>query len=198
MQKPDEQRHPRLRRKGSGEGYKSCGARTKAGGRCTQPAGFGTDHPGFGQCKYHGGDNVVGDAIAAREEVAAVSKILRLSGLERCNPQDALMEELARAAGAVRYFDDIVAKIEPNQLLFPQSQIQIDMWNEQRTMLARTAALALRAGIEERAVRVQEVQAQAMVGALLAVLSKLDLSPEQVATAKVEMASKLRELSAAS
>ena len=37
-----------------------CGAKTrhnhdKNGGFCQLPAGFGTDHPGEGRCKYHGG-----------------------------------------------------------------------------------------------------------------------------------------------
>lgn len=33
-----------------------CGARKKTGeGHCTQPAGWGTDHPGDGKCKLHGG-----------------------------------------------------------------------------------------------------------------------------------------------
>ena len=39
-----------------------CGAkRTKRGGEpCKQPAGYGTDHPGQGACKYHGGCSAFG------------------------------------------------------------------------------------------------------------------------------------------
>lgn len=32
-----------------------CGAETRTGGTCQQVAGMGTDHPGVGRCKYHGG-----------------------------------------------------------------------------------------------------------------------------------------------
>jgi len=32
-----------------------CGAKTRSGGRCQLPAGWGTDHPGVGRCKLHGG-----------------------------------------------------------------------------------------------------------------------------------------------
>ena len=32
-----------------------CGARTRKGTPCRRPAGWGTDHPGVGRCKYHGG-----------------------------------------------------------------------------------------------------------------------------------------------
>jgi uncharacterized protein YjcR len=32
-----------------------CGARTRKGQPCKRPAGWGTDHPGEGRCKLHGG-----------------------------------------------------------------------------------------------------------------------------------------------
>lgn len=40
------------------KGYPICGARKRQGddgGICTQKAGWGTDHPGQGRCKLHGG-----------------------------------------------------------------------------------------------------------------------------------------------
>jgi hypothetical protein len=33
----------------------TCGAKTRAGGACRNPAGFKTDHPGAGKCWLHGG-----------------------------------------------------------------------------------------------------------------------------------------------
>jgi hypothetical protein len=33
----------------------TCGAKTRNGGACKRPAGSGTDHPGQGRCKLHGG-----------------------------------------------------------------------------------------------------------------------------------------------
>ncbi|MBC8590621.1 phage terminase small subunit [Wansuia hejianensis] len=35
--------------------YKTCGAKTRKGTPCLRPAGWGTDHPGEGKCKLHGG-----------------------------------------------------------------------------------------------------------------------------------------------
>src|SRR6056297_3141188 len=36
--------------------YEICGAKTKKDGSpCQKPAGWGTDHPGVGKCKLHGG-----------------------------------------------------------------------------------------------------------------------------------------------
>lgn len=33
----------------------TCGAETRGGTPCELPAGWGTDHPGEGRCKHHGG-----------------------------------------------------------------------------------------------------------------------------------------------
>ena len=37
-----------------------CGAKTRAGTPCQQPAGWGTEHPGTGRCKLHGGASLRG------------------------------------------------------------------------------------------------------------------------------------------
>lgn len=37
-----------------------CGAKTRAGTPCEQPAGWGTEHPGTGRCKLHGGASLRG------------------------------------------------------------------------------------------------------------------------------------------
>ncbi|NLA83026.1 MAG: hypothetical protein GX854_00550 [Clostridiales bacterium] len=40
--------------------YPICGAKTKGSGEpCQRPAGWGTDHPGVGKCKLHGGASPV-------------------------------------------------------------------------------------------------------------------------------------------
>ena len=43
------------RSRGSGEVMLKCGAKAHHGGTCGRPAGWGTDHPRSGRCKYHGG-----------------------------------------------------------------------------------------------------------------------------------------------
>ncbi len=50
-----------------------CGARNRSGGNCAQPAGWGTDHVGFGKCKLHGGATpiVTGRYSIKRQELAA-------------------------------------------------------------------------------------------------------------------------------
>ena len=45
-----------------------CNARkTDGSGYCQQPAGMGTDHLGYGRCKFHGGDSPSGDKAVLNE-----------------------------------------------------------------------------------------------------------------------------------
>lgn len=46
---------------------KRCGATTRDGGTCKLKAGQGTDHPGYGTCKFHGGNTRSHKVAAARE-----------------------------------------------------------------------------------------------------------------------------------
>lgn len=49
-----------------------CGAgKRNGGGTCTRPAGWGTDHPGFGECKAHTGSTQAGNIRAAKLEAEA-------------------------------------------------------------------------------------------------------------------------------
>jgi hypothetical protein len=45
----------------------------KGGQSCTNPAGYGTDHPGTGACKYHGGC-VTGQAVITTGNYAIVTR----------------------------------------------------------------------------------------------------------------------------
>jgi len=44
-----------------------CGAKNRQGLPCKQAQGWGTDHPGFGNCKLHGGGSPSGVKHAAKE-----------------------------------------------------------------------------------------------------------------------------------
>lgn len=103
-----------------------CGARRKQTGpsgeqlTCNQPAGWGTDHPGFGQCKRHGGSTPNGVTAAARQRVASLTEGVRrqispgfygLGGPEvQVNPVEVLAEELARCKAVVAWIEGMVAQ----------------------------------------------------------------------------------------
>lgn len=55
-----------------------CGAKARqgVGPLCRQPKGFGTDHPGTGRCKWHGGRSPSGRRHAANEQAEkAIAKL---------------------------------------------------------------------------------------------------------------------------
>lgn len=169
------------------------------GKACGLTAGFGTDHPGFGPCKHHMGSTPAVSKSAYKAEVAEIVETVRLSDKRELTPIAAMLEEIARSAGAVAFFDEIVAGINPGETATPYADAVIQQWNDQRKHLANVAALVFKAGLEERVVRATEAQAMSLVTVLLAVVGspELGLNPDQIHTARKLAAEKLRELGSA-
>lgn len=54
-----------------------CGAQKRSGeGMCHQPAGWGTDHPGKGRCKFHGGATPVKHGRYSKIERDEISELI--------------------------------------------------------------------------------------------------------------------------
>ena len=53
-----------------------CGATTRAGTPCRRPAGWGTDHPGEGRCKLHGGSNPIKHGRYSRIKRARIRELI--------------------------------------------------------------------------------------------------------------------------
>lgn len=70
-----------------------CGGTTRAGTDCHRPAGWGTDHVGFGRCKLHAGSTPTGKkhAETVRQEVWALI-------MEQAHPRLTRMIHLADKA----------------------------------------------------------------------------------------------------
>jgi hypothetical protein len=86
-----------------------CNARKTGGsGYCQHEAGWGTDHPGVGRCKFHGGntpdqERKIIDELSDASEHAAVAVALQLKRMreqlergEEIDPRD--LDRLARSA----------------------------------------------------------------------------------------------------
>jgi hypothetical protein len=87
-----------------------CGAKTKSGGRCGRPAGWGTGHPGALSCKLHGGSvpnqEMAGALELARREASVMGQPLSIE------PHEAILQCVSIAAGEVRYCSDRIADLE--------------------------------------------------------------------------------------
>ena len=71
----------------SGHDRRLCGSPTHATGKpCRRPAGWGTSHPGLGNCKLHGGSTPNGvrhaEVLAAEQQQARAADLLRAQGIE--------------------------------------------------------------------------------------------------------------------
>lgn len=65
------------------------------------------------------------------------------------------------------------------------AHVWFQMYQSERERMVRAAAMALRAGVEERRVRLAEMGADVIVGRIRQILNALDLTPAQVSSADI-------------
>lgn len=162
-----------------------CGANTRSGGKCGRPAGWGTDHPGYGTCKLHLGSTTNHQTAAEREIATAAVEVY---GLPReIDPHTALLEELWRTAGHVAWLRLKIAALEEHELHGPVGggensiprevpHVWVVMYQEERKHLANVARDCIRAGIEERRVQLAEEQGRLLARVIRGVLDDLGVS----------------------
>ena len=194
-----------------------CGGKLKQrDGTCTRPPGWGTDHPGAGRCKLHGGCAPSGRAAAA---VEAATLAVKTYGLPRdISPTDALLEEVRYTAGHVAWLREKVREIEDQDLVWGRTE-EVDrgsgefagidvthaakpnMWLElyyrERAHLVAVTKAAISAGIEERRVKLAEAQGALLNDVIRRILARLSLSPEQSALVPMVVPEELRRAAAA-
>jgi hypothetical protein len=162
-------------------------------------AGHGTVHPGYGPCKYHMGHMKETQQRAARDQMQDLfNEKVRLGEISPdAEPEEVLLQEVARAHAAVDAFDAQVLALSEEERLTNQGRVLISMWNKQREMLATVSRIALAAGVQERQTQVLEIQAMGVIKALDAVVNsaELDLTPIQRAAARRLLAGELRQIS---
>jgi hypothetical protein len=189
---PDESRDERF-----------CGAKKRQGeGTCTQPAGWGTDHVGIGSCKLHGGS--MQNHKTAAVTTQAKRDVVLFGGRRDIHPADALLELVQWTAGEVDYWRQRVRVLEEHELTWGVTEevekgsgeftgtdvtsaakpnIAYVMLVDASNRLERYSTAALKAGVDERRVRIAEQQGTLLQGVLVAVLGELghDVSPGSVA-----------------
>lgn len=95
-----------------------CGAHKKGGGTCTRPKGWGTDHQGFGNCKFHGGATKTGRKHAATQEAHAMATSGVVMGMPLdVDPHEALLHCVRITAGEVAYATSMVHKLSEEEAL---------------------------------------------------------------------------------
>jgi len=146
-----------------------CGAKKKNGEKCRAFAGQGTNHPGVGYCKFHLGNteqmNKHAVKLKAEQEVAkARTKFGEKIPVE---PTEALLSVLHLSAGQLAWLHGEPDAMEDKGSF--DGQVLMRLWGEERDRLARVSESALRAGVQERAIRLAEAYGQQLADVLRAV-----------------------------
>lgn len=194
-----------------------CTATNRAGRQCGRPP-----IPGGTVCHLHGGAAPQVAAAAQRRLAEAQARDLakRLALPLHTSPQQALLDEVQRAAGMVAYYGARVAELgeqDPNKLVHGVTRIEqregfqagtvrvaepavnmwLHLWNEERDRLTRAAAAAVRAGVEERRVLLAEQQGHLIADVIRRILGRLDLNDHQRTLIGTVVPDELRAISGA-
>lgn len=172
----------------------TCGAKKRdgSGDPCRRPAGWGTDHLGFGTCKLHGGSTPNAGRHAITLEAARQVEVW--GGRLDVNPAEALLELVQGKAAEVAYWNWRVAGLSDGEragLLVAETQdgvgpqgpvdtttrkvaphVFVVMLHKAQDQLASFSAAALRAGVDEALVRLATVQASAVVDLVRAAVER--------------------------
>lgn len=196
-----------------------CWARAKSTGeQCTQPAASGQK-----VCRYHGGSarqNVAKgkERVAERKAAALVATY----GLKiETTATEALLDEVQWTAGHVAWLRERVQEIESaaavqgtdseHPLVWGVTKeksggedhgtteeaapnIWLKLYQQERAHLVKVCAEAIKAGIEERRIKLAEKQGELVAQAIRAILSDLNLTAEQEARVPEVVPRRLRAL----
>lgn len=154
-----------------------CGAAKRQGtGQCTRPAGWGTDHPGFGTCKFHGGCTPASTKAAAEQEARYLLGVL-VPGREPVEDPSRELRQIATLAltwmeacqGAIGHLKDFRFLDAKGA---EQLRSEIPMFERSIDRAANLLAAIAKLGLDEREVAVSEAKAQMLLRALEAGLAE--------------------------
>ena len=163
-----------------------CGAKSQSGGNCKNPAGFRTDHPGFGSCFKHSGATTNGNKAAARAQVMA------MASEADAEPAEVLLKAIRCDWGAVQYVQGRLSEInqkiidaegDKDAMLAAVTEMGLwqDLYRGWVDQSAKHSKMALDAGVQERQVRLAEQIGAQFAIALRGIYAALELTPAQAA-----------------
>lgn len=153
-----------------------CGAKRRSNGKpCRLFAGQRTDHPGIGSCYLHGGSTPTHKRHAVKVE--AKRRAPKFGEPRKVMPGEALLEMLWCAYGQVFWLADEIAKHK--DLSSFEARVLIQSHKDERDRVARVSEAALRAGVQERALRLAEMYGEVIARLLQGVIGELKLTSGQ-------------------
>lgn len=184
-----------------------CGGTNRQGGPCKNAAGYKTDHPGAGNCTFHGGSTRTGRISALNEQA---ERLLHRMDAPPCSDP---LEALQRLAGRALALEEVIGKLvnDLTEIRYESGgdsefgkggggeQLRAEVGVLERAMdrCGRLLVDIARLNIDERLARVTERQAEMMQAALTATLGEMGFEPAQQADARKRIARHLRSVPAA-
>ena len=183
----------------------TCGAKTRTGGRCKRAAGFGTSHVGVGTCKSHGGSTptheLAGAVILARREMAVMGQPLDIEpgeALLQCiriaagevqyagdrigmlDESEAIVQVGSTKTRPLSYGKEGESPDETVDEITTSNVYELNIWikvrREALDRLVNYSAIALKAGVEERKVKLAEQTGALIAQAIRGVLAELGIA----------------------
>jgi hypothetical protein len=154
-----------------------CGAKSRTTGNpCRKFAGEGTDHRGYGNCKYHGGNSPNGKKYGLKLE--AKRRMVTLGApIDDISPEQALLAVLRATAGHVSWLHGEIGLIE--DVSSCDAEVIFRLYDTERDRLARIGDACARAGIAEWQVKVAASQVEVIGRSLAAACEQAGLSEAQ-------------------
>ena len=176
---------------------------------------------GASTCRVHGSGSRKAKAAAARrveeaKAAEAAERAVTTLGLSRdVSPSEALLEEVRWTAGHVDWLRDRVREVERDELVWGKTKwkqtdsadgpiketvegatpsVWYDLYEKERKHLVAVCTAALRAGVEERRVRLAEAQGAQVAEVIRAILDDLSLTLEQQQKVATVVPARLRLL----
>lgn len=172
---------------------KECGARKQDGGHCTLPAGWNTDHVGYGPCAHHFGATPTGRKAGAIDMAEELSVFYGTP--IKTHPIEALLDEVSRTAGHVQWLANLIGsfnvelteeedgkggvRVRRPAGIPPEVEGWIKVYQSERNQLVRTAKACLDAGVNQRMVDIAEAHAEKFANGIETILDALGLTIAQ-------------------
>ncbi|HEY3718296.1 MAG TPA: hypothetical protein VGL39_27550 [Jatrophihabitantaceae bacterium] len=175
--------------------HERCTAHNRRGGPCG-----GHPSAGFRVCRLHGAESPNAKAGAEKRlaEAQAVALAARWAIPVDANPVETILDQIKWSAGHVAFYRTQVDALNTKDMVWGQTkekqggedwgatyEAQQSAWlvlyNQERERLVKFCSEAIRAGIEERRVRLAEQQGALVAEAIRAILGELHLTAEQQA-----------------
>jgi hypothetical protein len=184
-----------------------CGAHRanqEPGVTCTQPAGWGTNHVGIGRCKRHGGSTHTHERAAVVE--IARRECDRLGIPIEIDPGEALIRAVWEAEGNLAFYraqvqslDDVTTtEYGPQGSHKEVTHPLVALYHDAERWRAQVDLAALKAGVEERRLRLAQSDSRALFSSVIAAIEAAKLTTDQAEVFRRALADSLRGLEPAS